>query len=63
MIFNIRTTNAIGSCVVLHNIYEQLGDACQPQWIHIDSDAPVVPTGTPSAMTTIVGSNAITIIM
>ena len=58
-----RTTNAIGSCVVLHNLYEKLSDACQPQWIHTDSDAPVAPTGTPSAMTTIVGSNANTIVM
>ena len=52
-----HTTNAIASCVVLHNICEQLGDACQPEWIHTDSEAPVVPAGTPAAMTTSVGSS------
>ena len=52
-----HTTNAIASCMVLHNIYEQLGDACQPEWIHTDSEAPVAPAGTPAAMTTNVGSS------
>jgi len=29
-----HTTNAVASCVVLHNICEQLGDVCRPDWIH-----------------------------
>ena len=36
-------SNAIASCVVLHNICEQLGDACWPERIHTDSEAPVAP--------------------
>ena len=52
-----HTTNAIASFVVLHNICEQLGDACRPERIHTDSEAPVAPVGTPAAMTTSVGSS------
>ena len=52
-----HATNAIAYCVVLHNIFEQLGGACQPDWIYTDSEAPVAP----AAMTTRVGSNASTI--
>ena len=52
-----HTTNAIASCVVLYNICEQLGDACRPEWIHTDSEAPVAPAGTPAAIITSVGSS------
>ena len=43
-----HSTNAIASCVVLHNICENLGDVCRHDWIHradtSDSSTPALPT-------------------
>ena len=40
-------TNAVASCVVLHDICEQLGDVCLPDWIHrtdtSDNSTPALP--------------------
>ena len=47
-----HTTNVVVSCAVLHNICEQLGDVCHPDWIHNidesnnDSSVIAVTTGT-----------------
>ena len=49
-----HTANVVVSYVVLHNICEQLGDVCHPEWIH-DIDDSLVPS---SAVTTGSGSNA-----
>ena len=48
-----HTTNVVVSCVVLHNICEQLRDVWHPEWIY-DVDDSSVP---PSAITTGSGSN------
>ena len=42
-----HATNAVASCVVLHNIFEQLGDLCRPGWVHgtdtSNSSTPILP--------------------
>ena len=45
-----HTTNVVAPYVVLHNICEQQGDVCQPDWIHHhDSLGSTVAAGSASA--------------
>ena len=54
-----HTTNAVASCVVLHNVCEKLGDTCRPEWINSDSGTSI--TRAPAATATGVDGNANTI--
>ena len=52
-----HTTNVVASCVVLHNICEQLGDVCHPEWIHNTDESESGISVPPSAVATGAGSN------
>ena len=51
-----HTTNAVGSCVVLHNICEQLGDVCHPDLIHSTDTSD--SSSTPPAAATVADGSA-----
>ena len=61
--YNKHTTNAVVSCVVLHNFCEKLGDVCQPEWIHStdESENSTPDLEPPSAIATRTGFNATSI--
>ena len=45
--------NVVGSCVVLHNICEQFGDACLEEWLEAEQEnTPTHPTPTTAPVTT-----------
>ena len=35
--YEIEHVDVIASCVVLHNLCESVGDNCNPEWFHHDS--------------------------